>query len=251
MIYPLTNPAPAAPLFGDWPETMLWSCLQGVMGGVWADDPQAPCSAMAALGDFAFLAGRPSAALLKAAPCPHGMILLVPRAPGWEAAMAAAFRRCRAVTRYATRKEPDAFDRDRLRRAAACLPAGYSLRPIDAALYEVCARREWSRDLVSNFRDAAHYQSLGLGVVALYRGEPVAGASSYSRYRTGIEIEIDTCEEHRRQGLAAACGAQLILNCLDRGLYPSWDAQNKASLALAEKLGYHFSHAYTAYEAAR
>ncbi|MDD6328823.1 MAG: GNAT family N-acetyltransferase, partial [Lachnospiraceae bacterium] len=30
--------------------------------------------------------------------------------------------------------------------------------------------------------------------------------------------------------------------------YPSWDAQNKWSVGLAEKLGYHFSHEYTAYE---
>lgn len=64
----------------------------------------------------------------------------------------------------------------------------------------------------------------------------------------GIEIEIDTKEEHRRQGLAYACGAKLILECLNKGWYPSWDAQNKWSVALAEKLGYHFSHEYPAYE---
>ena len=64
----------------------------------------------------------------------------------------------------------------------------------------------------------------------------------------GIEIEIDTREDHRRKGLAYACGAKLILECLKRGLYPSWDAQNKWSVALAEKLGYHFDHEYTAYE---
>lgn len=51
-----------------------------------------------------------------------------------------------------------------------------------------------------------------------------------------------------RQGLAFACGARLILECLQRGLYPSWDAQNEGSLALARKLGYHFDHAYTAFE---
>ena len=44
------------------------------------------------------------------------------------------------------------------------------------------------------------------------------------------------------------CSAALILACLRRGWYPSWDAQNPASLSLAEKLGYHFSHAYVAYE---
>lgn len=75
-----------------------------------------------------------------------------------------------------------------------------------------------------------------------------AGASSYSGYRGGIEIEIDTNEVYRRKGLAYICGAKLILECLDRNLYPSWDAQNIWSVALAEKLGYHFDHAYTAYE---
>ena len=76
----------------------------------------------------------------------------------------------------------------------------------------------------------------------------VAGASSYSRYNDGIEIEIDTKTEHRRKGLASVCGAKLILECLDRDLYPSWDAQNMWSVGLAEKLGYHYSHTYTAYE---
>ena len=79
-------------------------------------------------------------------------------------------------------------------------------------------------------------------------GELVSGASSYSRYEGGIEIEIDTNEKYRRKGLAYICGAKLILECLKRNLYPSWDAQNKWSLALAEKLGYHYSHTYNAYE---
>ena len=26
-------------LFGDWQETMVWSCLQGVMGHLYTDDP--------------------------------------------------------------------------------------------------------------------------------------------------------------------------------------------------------------------
>jgi GNAT superfamily N-acetyltransferase len=76
----------------------------------------------------------------------------------------------------------------------------------------------------------------------------VAGASSYTRYQDGIEIEIDTREDYRRKGLAYVCGARLILECLERNLYPSWDAHNRWSVALAEKLGYHFDHEYTAFE---
>lgn len=32
------------------------------------------------------------------------------------------------------------------------------------------------------------------------------------------------------------------------GLYPSWDAANRESVALAEKLSYHFDREYTAYQ---
>ena len=78
-------------------------------------------------------------------------------------------------------------------------------------------------------------------------GVPVSGASSYSVYNGGIEIQIDTRTDYRRQGLAAAAAAALILECLDRNLYPSWDAASLWSVALAEKLGYQFDHEYDAY----
>ena len=79
-------------------------------------------------------------------------------------------------------------------------------------------------------------------------GRIVSGASSYTRYNEGIEIEVDTVAEERRKGLATIACAALILRCLDEGLYPSWDAQNMVSAHLAEKLGYEFDHEYTAYE---
>lgn len=117
-----------------------------------------------------------------------------------------------------------------------------------AELFECCGKQDWSGDLVAQYTDFEQYQRIGLGVVALKDGQPVAGASSYSSYRGGIEIEIDTKEEYRRQGLASACGAKLILECKKRGLYPSWDTQNLWSVALAKKLGYRFDYEYTAYE---
>ena len=83
--------------------------------------------------------------------------------------------------------------------------------------------------------------------MAVRDGEVLSGASSYSVYDGGIEIEIDTREDCRRRGLAAACAARLILACLDRGWYPNWDAANPASAALAEKLGYRVARAYAAY----
>lgn len=129
------------------------------------------------------------------------------------------------------------------------LPEGFCLKMVDEEIYNSCLKEAWSRDFVSLYKDYEEYRKMGLGVVAVKDGEIVAGASSYSSYRGGIEIEIDTREDYRRRGLATACGARLILECMARDLYPSWDAQNKWSVSLAEKLGYHFDHAYVAYEA--
>ena len=156
--------------------------------------------------------------------------------------------KAKKVSRYAIKKETDAFDKEKLKRIVASLPEEYELRLIDREIYEICQKMEWSRFWVALYRDYEEFQKLGLGVAILKDGELVAGASSYSSYKEGIEIEIDTNEPYRRKGLATVCGARLILECLERNLYPSWDAQNLWSVALAEKLGYHYSHTYTAYE---
>ena len=119
---------------------------------------------------------------------------------------------------------------------------------IDERLYQMCKAEAWSADLVSQYPSYENYRKLGIGTVICKEDIMISGASSYARYQDGIEIEIDTREEYRRKGFAYLCGAKLILECLKRNLYPSWDAQNKGSVALAEKLGYHYSHTYTAIE---
>ena len=91
---------------------------------------------------------------------------------------------------------------------------------------------------------------MGRGMVILRDGKIVSGASSYTRYQEGIEIEVDTVPAERRKHLATIVCSALILNCLEEGLYPSWDAQNMNSVHLAEKLGYEYDHEYVAYEAA-
>jgi len=100
---------------------------------------------------------------------------------------------------------------------------------------------------VKHFGSKEGFLTRGHGFAVLKNGTIVSAASSYTAYREGIEIEIDTIEEERRKGLASAVGATLILDCLDAGLYPSWDAANPESVRLAEKLGYTFSHAYDVY----
>lgn len=155
------------------------------------------------------------------------------------------------VTRYAIKKEPGIFNRAHLQAAVDTLPEGYTLKMMDQELFWRCRELQWCRDWVWQYPDYALYEKHGLGAVVMKDGQPVSGASSYSGYLEGIEVEIVTREDHRRKGLAYVCGAKLILECIKRGWYPSWDAQNKWSAALAEKLGYHFDHEYTAYVVGR
>jgi len=237
----------AAEIFGDWEETLIWSCLQGVMGEVHTDGD----SVMAILGDFAFYAGTPSERLVRFKPesCKQDFIIMVPQNDEWADLIEKCYgEKAKKVTRYAIKKEKDVFDKEKLQKATEKLPEGYELKLLKEDEFRICKENKWANDLVSQYENYETYQRLGLGAVILKDGELVAGASSYSRYNEGIEIEIDTKEEHRRKGLAYICGAKLILECLERDLYPSWDAQNMWSVGLAEKLGYHYSHSYTAYE---
>lgn len=254
MIYEITTPKIAAPLFDNWQETIIWSCLQGIMGNIYADVPDNPTSAMAILGDFTFFAGKPSIELAtyKPAWCTQDFMIMIPQNAHWKNTIMQTYGdKAKVVSRYATKKEPDIFDREKLNKIVSSLPGEYQIHRIDEPLYQMCKAQSWSADLVSQFPNYDMYHKLGLGFVVLKDDTIVSGASSYTRYLEGIEIEIDTKKEYRRRGLAYACGAKLILECLKCSLYPSWDAQNKCSIALAEKLGYHYSHTYTAIEVQR
>lgn len=251
MVYNVVDTKTVALLFRGWAETLIWSCLQGVMGNIYTTDCKNPTSAMAILGDFAFLAGEPCAELAAFKPewCTQDFIIMVPQNEGWQNTIVGHYgSRAKIVSRYATKKEPDVFNKVKLEKVISELPEDYCVCPIDEAAYHLCKMEDWSRDLVSQFPDYKTYKKLGLGFVIYKNNKIVSGASSYARYREGIEIEIDTKEEYRRQGLAYVCSAKLILECQKWNLYPSWDAQNKNSLALAEKLGYHYSHSYPAVE---
>ena len=230
-------------LFDGWAEPMILSCLQGHMGTLAVDDPEGPRAAAVTVGDFCFLAGAPSRALAAGA----SAAILVPRTADWHPVIEAVWgRQVRPYTRYATRKDINRFDRENLS-ALAEPPAGFTLSPIGSDVYGLLGRADWSRDLRGLFRDSVDFCRRGMGIAAWHGGTIVAGASSYAIFYGGIEIEIDTHPNFRRLGLATACGAALVLACLERGLYPSWDAHTPISLHLAEKLGYVSAGPYPVY----
>lgn len=251
MLSKLGDPEAARPLFGEAPGIMVRACLEGAMGSVCVPTaPGRPASAVALLGDFAFFAGSPDAELLRWQPDtqePAPSILVAP-----DEAWAALVERtwggdARVATRYAFDPRETSFDRAHLKDAAGSLPPGFSLTPINAGLFARCLENPWSRDFVANYPSAEAFARRGRGWAVLRGEDLVAGASSYASCRAGIEIQVETDLPYRRLGLARACCARLILDCLDHGLYPSWDAANEASRALALGLGYGEPHPYPAY----
>lgn len=248
MIYELTEISDdIRQLFDGWEETLIYSCLQQVMGKVFVTDREHPKSACAFVGCFAFYAGIPDRELV--AGKPEGFVIMVPSSVGWEKVIEECFPDARRFTRYAIQKDT-VFDKAHLHRLTQELPEGYTFQKIDGNLYDLCLQHPVTVDFVSSFSGKEDYLRKGRGIVILKDGKIVAGASSYTRYKEGIEIEVDTMPKERRKHLATAACAQLILCCLEENLYPSWDAHNMDSVRLAEKLGYRLSHAYTAYEVA-
>lgn len=235
-------------LFAGWEETLILSALSGVMGSVWAEEKN-PESAMCMLGDFVFYAGKPDEALVCFSPDPTPRFaILTPQNEGWEEVIRKVYgAKCVRQLRYAFSKTETRFDQAHLQALSSSLPAGYRMQTIDRQLYEECKRHWWSSDFVSQFENAEDYARRGLGVAAFFDGHLAGGASSYSVFPGGIEIEIDVQEEHRRKGLATALAAQLILLALSKGLYPSWDAANHISVQLARKLGYGNPREYPVY----
>ncbi|MBC8558842.1 GNAT family N-acetyltransferase [Fumia xinanensis] len=241
-----------SPLYEGIQETLIWGCLDGSMGRAFADNAEHPKAAQIVSGDFCFLAGdslAPGAKelILNFHACGDCMFI-VPYGENWASQIEKVYgARAQRITRYAIHKDGDVFDREHLKRLSKSLPQGFCMTPIGEKEYEMILQEKWCRDFCGNFLSSKDYVNRGLGFVAWHDGKIVAGASSYTVYQGGIEIEIVTHENYRQRGLASACGAALILACLQKGLYPSWDAANLKSVGLAKKLGYHYDREYLAY----
>lgn len=246
MVYNLENTSLAEELFSGWNETLIWSCLQKTMGRIYVTDIENPKAARAYVGCFSFFAGEPTEELVSFKN--NGFEIMIPQNEKWAKLIEKVYgKKSNRRMRYAIRKDTQ-FDVDKLRTYVSQLPKGYKIEKIDAKIYDQCMVSEQFCDFVSSFDSKDHFLEAGLGMVVTKDGLIVSGASSYTVYRDGIEIEVDTLESERRKHLASAVCSALMLECLRLGKYPSWDAQNMNSVHLAEKLGYEFGHEYPVYE---
>lgn len=211
------------PLIEGWNETIIWSCLQGYMGEAYTDCIEKPKSAQFIVADFCFFAGAPSRELVENKEAiKSNFIIMTSNNKEWDKLIEDVYHEnSKKVKRYATKKEKDIFDIEKLEQAVKGLSESYEMKLINEEIYNKVISEDWARDLCSQFLDAADFYERGLGMVILDNNKIVSGASSYTVYNGGLEIQIDTKLEYRRKGLAYAVCAKLILECLNRGLYPS------------------------------
>lgn len=242
------------PVFQHTTDTCVLTVTQGHMGEAWADDRETPRCGKIVLGDFCFFDGDAElpAARELVEQLPQGTSFhdwtLVGSDDKWNHLIETVWgERAKPFTRYAIQKEGDVFDREKLRTFAENVPESYTIRQIDGELYEQAMKAEWSWDACIQFDSKEDFLKRGLGFAIVFEGKLVAQASSYSIYDQGLEITISTHRDHRRKGLAKACVSTLILACLERDWYPSWDARTLISVALAEQLGYRLDRPYRAY----
>ena len=245
MIYELDDTEKVRQIFEGWQETLIYSCLQKVMGKVFVTETEKPQAACAYVGCFAFYAGKPDKELVMNKP--NGFVIMTPQNEEWANLIEECYPSAKRVIRYAIKKDTK-FDKEKLSGFVGELPIGYELREIDSEIYDKCLEDPVTADFVASFKSKQSFLKLGRGMVIIKDGKIVSGASSYTSYNEGIEIEVDTVPEERRKNLATIVCSALILRCLREDLYPSWDAQNLNSVHLAEKLGYEFDHEYVVYE---
>lgn len=239
------------PIFDGWNKTMIWSCLQGYMGKAFVDDIIIPKSAQIIVGDICFFGGKPNKELVKNIPDYYSssFILMVPSSDEWGAMIEEQYKgKCNKFNRFAFKKEYNNFNIEKLQEYVNGLSKEYTIHKIDEDIFNKVSKEQWSKDLCSQFQSYKEYEEMGLGFVITHNLDIVCGASSYTVYDNGIEIEIDTKEEYQRKGLALACASKLILECLNRKIFPSWDSHNIASANLGKKLGYLLESEYVTYE---
>ena len=254
MIYRIKDNKVIEHITSDWKNNFVEIGLEGRIGEIWANSDVEPTAVMFRTNEIILFGGEPDRELVAFVPPTYKTHFALMSAKGddeaWYSLIEEVYgEKATRITRYATAVNSfDDFKMEELRLAAATLPDGYETVPIDERLYYICRDDPDFSDFVAQYPTWEDYRDHGLGFVCLYNGEVASGISSFADYEGTIELELATKPSHRRRGLAAAVSARIVLECISRGLYPSWDAANIASLNLSYKFGYHLDHEYTAYE---
>ncbi len=238
-----------ATMFENMNSTMLLSYLQGHMGEAWVDNLENPTVAQVMVGIFVFYAGDAHSEAAKELlyNLPEHILVIVDTDDWKKRIETIHAARIEKFDRFRFEKNPEHLDAKHLQGYLSTLPEGYELKRIDASLVNEDSLHKLSPEFTGLFDSAQDYLNRGLGFCIVHKGQVVSGASSFSIYDNGLEMEVATDPAHQKMGLATIVSSALILDCIEKGIYPNWDAANPESLHLAKKLGYVFKEPYDTY----
>lgn len=232
-------------------DSMIESYFEGHIGTACADYAEEPNWAAVFSGDFVYLSGKPVGIeeLAERINSMSAEIVLIPQNSEWEGALNACGLNVATAVRYKTELPAGGLDIKLLESKAgqiARFKRG-SLRLAGEAEYEELKRCDWENAFVSNFRDYEDFKENGFAFCVYIGKDLAAAASTFGYYSGGYELQLATKPVYRSQGLAEICAARFLLECIERGKTPHWDAANKTSLHIAQKLGFEFAGEYISY----
>jgi GNAT superfamily N-acetyltransferase len=221
-------------------------------GRVFADDPDAPKTAVAWYGHRAFVVGRANEqARQQMAAWWQGVVLQEKARSGLgELVLHVDAAWTGHITAVFTPPTPQVYSRRAYRLDARSggwavdLPAGFRPRPVAADLLadgRIQNMAYLTEEMVSERPSIEDFLAHSFGVCLLHENEMIGWCLSEYNCGQRCEIGIAVAEPFRRRGLATLMAQTFIEQALTRGVHDigwiCW-AGNRPSVATAEKLGF-------------
>lgn len=152
-------------MFEDFNNVVLLSYLQGHMGTAWVNDLENPKVAQVTVGIFTFYAGDPNTKeteeLLRNIP---ERILVIVNSEEWKQRLETFHeRKIDKFLRYKFKRNPEVFNRSKLKSFISALPKEYELRRIDEHIANSPTLHKISEDFTSQFHSVEDYINRGIG----------------------------------------------------------------------------------------
>lgn len=233
-------------LFSDIKFYMGKSVLDGLMGEAYVDNIEDPEIAYLLVRQYCFINGNSESKLAKQVlnTLPETCKVIIAN-DDWKNVIESTYKIFEKSKRYSLKKEKDIFNKQKLKQFSENLNDEYEVKTIDEKIYKLIKADDDDPKFMKITDD---YMNKGIGVCCFKNDEIIGICSSNIIYKDGIEINIRVKEEYRNKGIGTAMASKLILMCLEKNIYPSWDAANLNSLGLAKKLGYNYDSEYNIYK---
>lgn len=233
--------------FQDIKFYMAKTALEGYMGEVWVDNIEKPEFSFVFLERLCFIDGNCKSELaqksLKEIDEYYKVIIADEE---WFELIEKVYKNNFEISSRYSMKKDTKFNKRNFEKYIEKLDSHYEIRKIDKEMYN---RIQETDSYVTNLGMSEQYEKNGIGFCALNEDEEIiAVITSDGIFNGGIDVNIKVKDTYRRKGIATAISAKMILECISKGLYPSWDAANLNSVGLAQKLGYELDSEYRIYK---